>query len=106
MFIRLNKIICILIPISILLTACGPHIAEVVMPANGDYAEWLTYYEDQFEAYGDEVEVPTGEVLVVQMQAYEEAKDSYDSSVTLGWILGGVALAIGVGVFVATLGDL
>jgi hypothetical protein len=105
MYIIFKKFICFLIPISIILTSCA-HIPEITKPANGDKADWLAYYEDQFEAFGDEVEAPRGEVPQAQLQAYIEAKDSYDASVTRGWIIGGVVLAIGLGAFIATLGQL
>ncbi len=104
MLIILKKFMCFLIPISIIFTSCS-HTAEISKPTTSDYEEWLAYYEDQFKAYGDEVEAPSGEIPQAQMEAYEEAKDSYDSSVTTGWIIGGVVLAIGLGVFIATLGQ-
>ena len=88
MFILFKKFIYILIPLSILFTACGPHIAEVVMPTNGDYADWLAYYEDQFEAYGDEVEVPSADVPDAQMRAYLDAEDSYETAAAIGTYVG------------------
>jgi len=102
MYIIFKKFICILIPISIILTSCS-HIPEIIKPTNGDKSDWLAYYEDQFKAFGDEVEAPSEDVSEAQMQGYIEAEDSYQSAQTVGLIIGVAALAIGLGVLIVTL---
>ena len=82
------------------------HIPEVAKPSNGDKAEWLAFYEDQFKAFGDEVEAPADQFSEAQMQAYLEAKDSYESAQTTSSILGYVALGLGAAVLIWTLTQL
>ncbi len=72
-------------------------------PNNGDESDWLAYYEDQFKAYGGDVEAPSEDVSEEQMQGYIEAEDSYQSAQTVKLIIGGAALAIVLGLFIATL---
>ncbi len=106
MFILFKKFIYILIPVSILFTACGPHIAEVVMPTNSNYADWLSYYEDQFEAYGDEVEVPSADVPETQMQAYTDAEDSYETAAAIGTYVSWSVFIFGLTTLIVTLTQL
>ncbi len=102
MYIIFKKFICILIPISIILTSCS-HIPEITEPTNGDESDWLAYYEDQFKAFGGDVEAPSEDVSEAQIQAYLEAEDSYQSAQTVKLIVGVAALAIGLGLFIVTL---
>ena len=105
MYNRFRKIFCIIIPISLLLASCS-HTPEVTKPSNGSKADWLAYYEDQFEAFGDEVEVPPKDVPEAQMQAYLEAKDSFESAETTGTIVSYAVLAIGLSALIVTLTQL
>lgn len=104
MYIILKKFICILIPISIIFTSCS-HTPEITKPTNGDESDWLAYYEDQFKAFGGDVEAPSDDVSEAQKQAYIEAEDSYQSAQTVKLIVGVAALAIGLGLFIVTLGQ-
>jgi hypothetical protein len=105
MFTSLKKFICVLIPISIILASCS-HIPEITKPTNGDKSEWFAYYEDQFKAYGDDVEPPSSKAPEEQLQAYIEAKDSFEAAAATSLIISIVVLAIGVGSLIFTLGQL
>lgn len=101
-----KKCMLIILPFSLLLMSCS-HIPEITRPNDSaSKSDWYAYYEDQFKAYGDEVKAPSEDAPPVQLQAYLEAKDSYEASVTRGWIIGGAVFALGLGVFIATIGQL
>ncbi len=103
---NIKKFICVFISCSILFSACAAHVAQIEKPTNTEKADWLAYYEDQFKAYGEKVEAPEGDVPEVQMRAYIEAKDSFQSAQQVSTILGWVALGIGLSSLIVTLGQL
>ncbi len=106
MLTSVRKHFCLLLSVTLLLVSCAGHIAQIEKPVEADKDGWFAYYDDQFKAYGENVEAPAGDASEAQVQGYVEAKEAFDSAQTTALILGILAFAIGLGSLLGTLTQL
>lgn len=103
MNIIVKQILSLILIVSILLMGCS-YTPKITKPADtDDKTAWLKYYKDQFKAYGSKVTAPSDDAAEVEKTAYQEARASWVRGQIVGYIIGGVVLAIGISSLVITL---
>ncbi len=102
---RAIKILPLLCLVSVI--GCASHTPQVEIPSSGsDVVGWRMYYKDQFKAFGKDVPQPDADAPAAKRVAYEEEKDSYESSGKWKLVFGVLIFVIGLSAFLSTVSQL